>query len=86
MNDQEKKAMIHLVRNRHGNCAPGQELTEQLMDRAVDTSELEELAKFSEKEHFNMKNRYRHQRQTMDFAEKKRMPIDERNVRDMLRN
>lgn len=56
------------------------------MDRAVDTSELEELAKFSEKEHFNMKNRYRHQRQTMDFAEKKRMPIDERNVRDMLRN
>jgi len=33
-----------------------------------------------------MKNRYRHQRMTMDYADKKRMPIDERSVRDMLRN
>lgn len=56
------------------------------MDEAVDNSALEELAKVSEKEHFDVKNRYRHQRETLDYAEKKRMPIDERTVRDMLRN
>ena len=56
------------------------------MDEAVDNSALEELAKLSEKEHFDVKNRYRHQRETLDYAEKKRMPIDERTVRDMLRN
>ena len=56
------------------------------MDQLVDDSELEELAKLSETENYKMKNRYRHQRQTMDFAEKKRMPVDETSVRDMLRN
>ena len=56
------------------------------MDQTVDDTQLKELAQLSETEHYNMKNRYRHQRQTMDFAEKKRMPIDENSVRDMLRN
>ena len=56
------------------------------MDEAVDTTALEEIAKLSETEHFNVKNRYRHQRQTLDYADKKRMPVDEKTVRDMLRN
>jgi len=33
-----------------------------------------------------MKNRYRLNKTTMQFADKKRMPIDERSVRDLLRN
>jgi len=33
-----------------------------------------------------MKNRYRFQKQTMNFADKKRMPVDERKVKDLLRN
>lgn len=33
-----------------------------------------------------MKNWYRHARRTMDWADKSRMPVDERKVRDMLRN
>jgi hypothetical protein len=33
-----------------------------------------------------MKNRYRLQRKTLDFAEKKRMPIDESKLRDVLKN
>ena len=28
LNDEEKRAFIHLVKNRHGGCAPGEELTE----------------------------------------------------------
>lgn len=78
--------MIHLIKNRHGRVTAGQELTEVLMDQAVDPKPLEALAKLSETEHYNVKNRYRHQRNTLDYAEKKRMPTDERSVRDMLRN
>ena len=56
------------------------------MDDVVDTSALMELAKLSETEHFKKKNYYRHQRETLDYAEKKRQPVDEKTVRDMLRN
>lgn len=51
------------------------------------TKEVEKkLAKLSEEENFNMKNRYRLQKKTLDFADKKRMPIDEQKVKDVLRN
>jgi len=45
-----------------------------------------ELAAISEEENFNLKNRFRHQIKTMQFADPKRMPIDESKVRDMLRH
>ena len=32
------------------------------------------------------KNRYRLEKTKLDYAEKKRMPIDERKVKDILRN
>lgn len=40
----------------------------------------------SEEERFNLKNRYRHDWKTMQFAEKKRMPIHEAKVADLLKN
>jgi len=56
------------------------------MDGAVDFTFQMELAKLSEESNFQMKNRYRHDKFTMQYADKKRMPIDETSVRDMLRN
>ena len=56
------------------------------MNELTSTSELEKLAKLSEEENFRMKNRYKLDQETMKYAEKKRMPVDERNVREMLRN
>jgi hypothetical protein len=32
-----------------------------------------------------LKNRYKHDKETMNFAEKKRMPIEKEKVRDLLR-
>lgn len=49
-------------------------------------NEERKLAKISEEEHFNQKNRYRLQRKTLDFAEKKRMPVDESKLKDVLKN
>ena len=56
------------------------------MDICVDEEPLKELAQISEEAHYDMKNRYRLNKTTMQFAKKKRMPIDERSVRDLLRN
>jgi uncharacterized protein (UPF0332 family) len=56
------------------------------MDDVADNSGLIELSKRAEKELYDVKNHYRHQKQTLQYADKKRQPIDERNVRDMLRN
>ena len=46
----------------------------------------QKLSKISEKENFNAKNRYRLQKTQLDFADKKRMPIDQSKVKDLLRN
>lgn len=46
----------------------------------------EKLSKLSEDENYTAKNRYRLQRTKLDFAEKKRMPIDESKIKDVLRN
>jgi hypothetical protein len=44
------------------------------------------MAEVSETENFNLKNRYRHDKRTMQYADKKRMPIHESKVADLLRN
>lgn len=44
-----------------------------------------ELAKVSEEANFQNKNRYNLQRKVLDWADKKRMPIDESKVRDILK-
>ena len=44
------------------------------------------LAKLSEEENFNAKNRYRLQRTKLDYADKSRMPVDESKLKDVLRN
>lgn len=86
LTDSERRTLVHLMKNRKGNVIPGKEATEAIIDATVSTKDLVDIAKISETEHYNVKNRYRHQRRTLDYADKKRMPTDERTVRDMLRN
>ena len=82
MSEEEQRAFIHLIKNKKNSSSEVQ----SAMDCVADDSELAELAKLSEKEQFDVKNRYRHQKRTMQYADKKRQPVDERTVRDMLRN
>ncbi len=44
------------------------------------------FANLSEKENFLKKNYYRLKHTTLEYADKSRMKIEERKVRDMLRN
>lgn len=59
---------------------------DQILDSVVDEEPLRELAEVSEQANYELKNRYRHDKQTMQYADKNRMKVDERSVRDMLRN
>lgn len=44
------------------------------------------MAKISEKERFAAKNYFLHNKRTLEFADKRKMPVDERKVKEMLRH
>jgi hypothetical protein len=46
----------------------------------------ERLAKVSEEANFALKNSFKHKKDTMNWADKKKMPIDKSKVKDLLRN
>jgi len=81
---EEQQVLIHKLRN--SGRTLGDNLSGQLI-QDMTSNELEtRLAKLSEEENFNAKNRYRLQRTKLDYADKKRMPIDESKLNDVLRN
>lgn len=44
------------------------------------------LAKLSEESNYEIKNRFRFKKNTMNYADKRRMPVDDHKLVDMLRN
>ena len=84
----EQRTLLHKIQNARSQAEPGEEDLEDLYEQLIEGYGLldEKLAKISEEENFNLKNRYRHQQKTMKFAENKRMPIHESKVADLLRN
>jgi hypothetical protein len=80
----EQEAFIHKLRN--SNRVLGDEFTGDLLDEMTFMNIETKLANLSEEENFNSKNRYRLQRTKLDYADKKRMPIDESKLKDVLRN
>lgn len=61
-------------------------LCTDLIDKACSNEEKIKLAKISEDEKFALKNRFKHQKDTMQYAKKENMPIDQMKVKDILRN
>ena len=60
LDSEQQRALIHLIRNKRGACADGQEMTNQLMDSVTSDRLLKELAEVHEAEKFALKNRYIH--------------------------
>jgi len=78
----EQETLIHKIRNsgRHyGN-------TDNILDEMTQQTIEKKLAAISEEENYNSKNRYRLSRTKLDYADKKRMPIDESKLKDVLKN
>jgi hypothetical protein len=78
LNEKEQRSLVHLLQNKSDE--------DRLLSYITSDETKIKLAQVSEAENYALKNRYRHQRKTMDYAEKKRMPIDESKVKDLLRN
>jgi uncharacterized protein YjiS (DUF1127 family) len=62
------------------------QLRNDLIDADCSDELAAKMAKISEDERFALKNRYKHQNDTMRYADKKRMPISKEKVKDLLRN
>jgi hypothetical protein len=80
----EQDAFIHKLKN--SGRSLGDDVTETILSEMTHKNLEARLAKLSEEENFNAKNRYRLQRKTLDYADKKRMPIDESKLKDVLKN
>ena len=57
---EQQRTLVHLIRNKRGACADGQEMTNKLMDSVTSERFLKELAEVHEAENFALKNRYIH--------------------------
>ena len=53
--------------------------------QACDDGDKFELSKISEEENFALKARYKHDNDTAQWMDSKKMPVDEAKVRDLLR-
>lgn len=78
LNDREKKSLIHMLQ--------AESPESRAMSAMCGNTREEKLAQLSERANYEQKNYYRHKQRTLQFAEKKRMPVEEAKVRDMLRN
>jgi hypothetical protein len=86
LDDYEKQALLHLVANKGHQYGFGDEDLEELFEEQTSTDLEEHLAQVSEKENFDVKNRFRLNKTTLNYADKKRQPINESKVRDLLKN
>lgn len=79
----EADALIHKLRNSGRRLG---DYNDSILNEMINRNTEKKLAKISEEENFLAKNRYRLQKTKLDFADKKRMPIDESKLKDVLRN
>lgn len=76
LNEDDQRALIHKIKSINRNKEDGFFYDPVDVRLAEDKFE-KKLAKMSEEENFNLKNTYRHKNLTMNYANKKRMALDE---------
>lgn len=84
LSKNEIEILLHKLEN--STDSEYEQMKEDFLTVATNQTLEKELAKISEDENFLDKNRYRLEKTKLDWADKKRMPVDERKVKDILRN
>lgn len=84
LNEIEVETLLHKIRN--SNRQLGDDVTNELLTQQVNKTVEEKLAEISEDANFMNKNRYRLQKKVLHHADKKRMPVDQQKIKDVLRN
>jgi hypothetical protein len=86
LDKDETDIFMHLVNNKVRSMNSQSQLSNDLIDEACSDDLKEKLAKVSEEENFALKNTFKHNKDTMNWADKKKMPIEKSKVKDLLRN
>uniref|UniRef100_A0A7S3MZA8 Uncharacterized protein n=1 Tax=Strombidium inclinatum TaxID=197538 RepID=A0A7S3MZA8_9SPIT len=89
VNLEGKEALdfIHLVLSKNGTTLDAdKQRSLNMIDAACSDSNIKALAKASEEENFNTKSYHRLENRHLRHADKKKMPIDARKVKDILTN
>jgi len=86
LDEKETEVLVHLIRNKSRSLDTQVQYTNDLIDDACCDYKEIALAKIAEDATFMVKNRYYHNHTVMKYAEKSKMPIDARKVKDVLRN
>lgn len=86
LTEEECEILVHMIRNKGRELNNETRRSHLLTDNACSDDFKTKLAKMSEEENFNLKNRWMHNKKTMKYADKKRMPVDKSKVVDLLRH
>lgn len=81
LDEEEKRILMHKIQNK-SRSRVNDDIIHSMVSKEFET----ELAQISEEENFNLKNRYRTQMKTIDYADKSRLAVDEAKLRDVLKN
>ena len=85
LDEEETEIFLHLIRSKGRDQSLSKQISLSLIDEACDDSEKAKLSKISEEENFALKARYKHDNDTAQWMDAKRMPVDDTKVRDLLR-
>jgi hypothetical protein len=86
LDEEEMRIFMHMIHSKNRELNAQAQNSKKLVDEACSDFQKQRLAKISEEQNLMNKNRFYLDKNVMKFADKKRMPIDELKVKDMLRN
>lgn len=86
LDEEETRILFHMIKSKGRNVNAQAQRSQDLLDQACSDEEAKRLAKISEEANFALKNRFKHENDTLRYADKSKMPIEKSKVRDILRN
>ena len=86
LNEEEVEILLHMINNKDRSINQSEQRSNDLIDQACSNVMKSKLAKLSEEANFAMKNRYKLDKEVLQYMDKSKMPIDSRKVKDILRN
>ena len=76
LDEEETRIFLHLLRNKGRDQSISKQISLNQIDADCDDSQKAELSRISEEENFALKARYKHDNDTAQWMDAKRMPID----------
>lgn len=84
LDEKETETLIHRLKSM--NRKLGDDFTDALLTAQINREVEKKLAKVSEDANFDEKNRYRLEKTKLNYADKRRMAVDQAKIKEMLRN